>query len=43
MEKTYCVPSIEKIASFNEATRGVWFGSFRDIFGAKAPILIIIG
>jgi hypothetical protein len=43
MKNTYSAPTIEKVADFKESTRGVWFGSFTDIFGGKAFILIIIG
>jgi len=33
----YTTPMIEKIAGYSEATRGVWFGAWRDILKAKAP------
>ena len=33
----YTTPMIEKIADYSEATRGVWFGAWRDILKAKAP------
>jgi hypothetical protein len=38
----YTAPAIEKIDSFRKATRGVWFGKFRDVFGGKAVIQIVI-
>ena len=33
----YTTPMIEKIAGYSEATRGVWFGAWRDVLKAKAP------
>ena len=32
---TYNKPSFEKVASFKDNTMGLWYGKFRDIFGAK--------
>ncbi|WP_155250169.1 putative RiPP precursor [Ruminococcus flavefaciens] len=32
---TYNKPSVEKVASFKDNTMGLWYGKFRDIFGAK--------
>ncbi|MGG4392857.1 lasso RiPP family leader peptide-containing protein [Paenibacillus thiaminolyticus] len=32
----YSKPTIEKVASFKESTKGLWFGQYRDVFGAKA-------
>ncbi|WP_430110975.1 lasso RiPP family leader peptide-containing protein [Paenibacillus sp. B1-33] len=29
----YSKPTIEKIASFKESTKGIWYGRFRDAFG----------
>ncbi|WP_157769543.1 putative RiPP precursor [Ruminococcus albus] len=39
---TYNKPSFEKISSFKESTMGVWFGKFKDIFGGKAVVEIVI-
>ena len=36
----YTTPMIEKIADYSEATRGVWFGAWRDILKAKALVSI---
>lgn len=35
--KQYIAPTVETIASFREATNGLWFGEYVDIGGAKAP------
>lgn len=35
--KQYIAPTVETIASFHEATNGLWFGKYVDIGGAKAP------
>lgn len=35
--KDYVPPAVEVIASFKEATNGVWFGNHVDVGGAKAP------
>ncbi|KAA8820156.1 lasso RiPP family leader peptide-containing protein [Bifidobacterium vespertilionis] len=35
--KDYVPPVVEVIASFKEATNGVWFGNYVDVGGAKAP------
>lgn len=37
-EKEYTAPAIEYVASFQEATKGLWFGNYVDSFGGKAPI-----
>lgn len=37
--KKYTPPFVEVIASFKEATNGVWFGDYVDIGGAKCPFL----
>ncbi|EPP0902206.1 lasso RiPP family leader peptide-containing protein [Enterococcus termitis] len=40
--KNYSKPSIEKVASFKESTRGLWTGKFRDVFGGRALFQIVI-
>jgi len=40
MQRTYSSPAIERVAGFSEATQGVWFGRWTDIFGGKAFIAI---
>lgn len=35
--KDYVPPAVEVIASFKEATNGVWFDNYVDVGGAKAP------
>lgn len=37
----YVAPSVEQIGTFRAVTNGVWWGRFRDIFGARAPFAII--
>ena len=34
--KEYDAPEVTVIASFHEATRGLWFGDYVDALGAKA-------
>ena len=42
MTKTrYVAPAMEQIGSFQALTNGVWWGRFRDIFGARGPFAII--
>ena len=41
--KNYVAPSVSELGSFRAVTNGVWFGSFRDIFGGRAFIKVIIG
>ncbi len=37
----YVSPAMEQIGSFHVVTNGVWWGRFRDVFGARAPFAII--
>lgn len=37
----YVAPSMERIGTFRAVTNGVWWGRFRDVFGARAPFAII--
>lgn len=37
---TYATPAVRELGDFKSATNGVWFGSWRDIFGARAFIAI---
>ncbi|MFJ8516212.1 lasso RiPP family leader peptide-containing protein [Lysinibacillus xylanilyticus] len=39
----YSKPTIEKVASFKESTKGLWFGKFIDGLGSRAFIHIEIG
>ncbi|EPY11151.1 MULTISPECIES: lasso RiPP family leader peptide-containing protein [Paenibacillus] len=32
----YSKPTIEKVASFKESTKGIWFGRYRDVLGGRA-------
>lgn len=36
----YIAPEISEIGAFADVTNGVWFGSWRDIFGGRAFIAI---
>ncbi|MDG0874256.1 lasso RiPP family leader peptide-containing protein [Paenibacillus thiaminolyticus] len=36
----YSKPTIEKVASFKESTKGIWIGAYRDLLGAKTPIKV---
>ncbi|WCF07249.1 lasso RiPP family leader peptide-containing protein [Paenibacillus thiaminolyticus] len=36
----YSKPTIEKVASFKESTKGLWTGKFKDLFGGRAVIKI---
>jgi hypothetical protein len=38
----YSKPTIEKVASFKESTKGLWTGKYTDVFGGRALIQIII-
>lgn len=38
----YAASTVEEVASFHEDTRGLWFGRFRDVFGARALVKIVI-
>ena len=40
MKKAYSRPEVVCIANFRDDTKGVWFGSCRDIFGGRAFICI---
>jgi hypothetical protein len=37
----YVVPAITQVGRFQTVTNGVWWGRFRDIYGARAPFAII--
>jgi hypothetical protein len=43
LKMSYVAPSISELGSFRAVTNGIWFGSFRDIFGGRAVIKVIIG
>lgn len=38
--KSYVTPEVLEIADYHEATNGLWFGNWRDLFGGKAFIAI---
>lgn len=38
----YAAPTVDEVASFREDTRGLWFGRYRDVFGARALVKIVI-
>lgn len=38
----YSAPIVKEVAKFRKATRGVWFGKFRDVFGGKAVVRVSI-
>ncbi len=40
-KKVYAAPMMERIGDFHAVTNGVWWGRFRDVFGARAPFAII--
>lgn len=38
----YSKPTIEKVASFKESTKGTLWGDYTDVWGGKALVQIII-
>lgn len=38
----YAKPKIERVATFKQSTAGLTFGRFRDLFGARAIIVVRI-
>ncbi|WEO78734.1 putative RiPP precursor [Cryobacterium sp. SO2] len=39
-KSAYISPSVQTLGEFKSVTNGVWFGSWRDIFGGRAFIAI---
>ncbi|MBR2652217.1 lasso RiPP family leader peptide-containing protein [bacterium] len=38
----YSKPTIEQVATFKDSTNGLWTGRFRDVFGGRALIQLVI-